>query len=163
MANHWHPLKAVDQAIKAFVDAAALTNLATVVRGKEYTDKATLPLLAIVSETGTRLRAKNWEVAGTLLLRTNLVVAPGGEATALAESDELESDLLDLFEVSVPDNDEPQALAAAIQAAGVAAAVLDANKVLIVNFMLKTITGGWDEDGNWSLTVDYAATVAYAQ
>ena len=163
MANHWNPLKAVDQSLKAFFDAAAITGLAAVVRGKETSDKDTFPILICASESASRLRHKNWQVSGSLILKTNLTVAAGSEAATLVESDEIEADVLDLLESPVPDNDLPQPLAAAIQAAAVAAAVADADKFLIVDFMVKTLSAGFDDDGNWTFTVDYTAIVALAQ
>jgi len=164
MANHWNPLRAVDQALQAYLQSLSIPNLdsGSILRLKEVPDKTALPVCICAAENATRGRHKNWLVTGSIVLKTDLATDPGNESTQIADSDELEADILDAFESEIPDNDQPQPLAAAIQAAAVAATVVDADKLLIVDFMLKGITAGFDDDGGWTWTVDFGATVAQA-
>lgn len=164
MANHWTPLKAVDQSLVAYFVAQGITGLNknNVLRLKETGDKTELPILICAATNATRRRHKNWEVDGSIVLKSNLSTDPNEADTQLATSDELETDIFDALETNTPDNDRPQVLAAAIQSAAVAAAVVDSDKFLIVNFMLKSCSQGVDADGNWEWQIDFLATVAQA-
>ena len=156
MANH--VLTATDAALKAFFTAANISGLpaASIARSKESTGK-TLPVLICNSETAVRKRAKNWEVTGSILLKTDPSTDENGDN--LAASSIMEAAVLDALESNVDEVDDPHGLANAITAAGVADGSVIASEFLITAFFIKQVSAGWDEDEIFTFSVDYNANV----
>jgi hypothetical protein len=156
-----HVLRKTDNALKAFFIAAGITGLtaANICRTKETAGKS-LPVLILNSETAARKRAKNWEVSGTLLLKTDPTTDAG--ADNLDASDAMEDAVIEALETLIPIDDRPQPLADAITAAAVASAdawALLANEFMMTACTIGNVSAGFDEDEIWTLSVDFKATV----
>lgn len=159
MATGGHVLTATDAALKAFFDAAGISGLSNVVRNKEMSDKG-LPVLICASESGARGRARNWEVTGSLILKTDVTDSDGLVTSGqLDASTDLESAVLDALEDEVPTDDRPQPLADAITAAAVAAGVVLDSDFMMTSFRILRVNAGFDEDEIWTFSVDYSAIV----
>lgn len=158
MAQPRHVLRKTDIALKAFFVAANIEGLtdANIVRTKESAGK-TLPVLICNSENALRKRAFNWEVTGSLLLKTD----PTDEEnnSALEASDTLEDAVIAKMEALVPADDRPQPLANAITAAAVASGQVVGTEFAISAFTINRVSAGFDEDEIWTFAVDFTATV----
>lgn len=153
-----HVLLATDSALKAFYDAEAIAGL-TVVRGKESSDKS-LPILICSSNTAGRKRARNWEVTGSLELKTDITDADGKITGAAKQaSDDLEKAVLAAIEDLVPPDDRPQPVGDAITAAAIAGNVFTAQDFMMTGLMIQRVSAGFDEDEIWTFSVDFTATV----
>lgn len=156
-----HVLTATDKALKAFFIAAAIDGLAAanIGRAKEVVDK-TLPVLICHTHSALRKRAKNWEVSGTLTLKTDITDASGQvtDDQKLA-SDALELAVLEALETYIPGDDRPQPLAAAITSAAVAAEAVNSTEWLMTGILLRNVANGYDEEEIWTFSVDFTATV----
>lgn len=161
MATAGHVLTATDSAIKAFFDAAAITDLpaAQIVRNKEISEKS-LPVLICATDSAARKRAFNWEVTGSLILKTDITDDDGMiTAAALTASTTMETAVLDALESITPTDDRPQPVADAITAAAVAAGVVLSTDFMMTGFMVNRVSAGFDEDEIWTFSVDYTASV----
>lgn len=163
MATRHHILRATDAALKAFFEAASITGLssANIRRVKEYTDLE-FPVLVCNAGDASRTRAKNWAVTGTIDLKTTSADDVGEDGTAMSESDAMELAVLDALEVYIPDDDRPHPLGAAIQAAAVAADVIDSDHYLMTDCRLTDVGQGADADGAWTFSIGFKATVIFA-
>src|SRR6185369_5638257 len=95
-----HVLRATDKAFKAFLESELSPETfpaAQIVRHKEVTDKQG-PIIVCATENGTRKRAKNWVVTGSLIIKTESIGEPEQEQSNLDTSDALEAALLDALE-----------------------------------------------------------------
>jgi len=156
-----HVLRKTDNALKSFFVAAGIAGLTAdnIVRTKESAGK-TLPVLILNSETAARKRAKNWEVTGTLLLKTD--PTDDNNEDNLEASDTMEDALVAALETIIPIDDRPQPLAEAITAAAIASPndwVVAADEFMLTVFTIVNVSAGFDEDEIWTLSVDFKATV----
>jgi hypothetical protein len=161
MASQGHVLTATDAANQAFYLAAGIEGLEEghIVRNKEMSGKE-LPVLICASDTAVRKRAKNWEVTGSLILKSDITDADGNVTEAqLAASTAMETAVLDALEDLIPDDDRPQPLGDAITAAAVAAEAVEATRFMMTGFMINRVSVGFDEDEIWTFSVDYTAIV----
>lgn len=163
MATRHHILRATDAALKAFFEAANISGLsaANIRRVKEYTDLE-FPVLICNAGDATRGRAKNWTVTGSIDLKTTSADDVGDDGAAMTASDAMELALLDALETYIPDDDRPQPLGAAIQSAAVAADAIDSDHYLMVDCRLADVGQGADEDGAWTFSIGFRATVIFA-
>ncbi len=156
-----HVLIYTDAAWQALLRAANLTGLTAdqIVTNKESADKE-LPILICAADAAVRGRAKNWQVTGSLMLKTDATDAAGQiTAAALAASSATETAFLEAIETIVPIDDRPQPLGDALTAAGIAADKFAANTCMITGCMIGRCSAGFDEDGLWTFSVDFTATV----
>jgi hypothetical protein len=161
MATVAHVLRYTDIAWREFlISDAGISGLTSdqIVRTKESADKD-LPILICNAENAVRKRAKNWEVTGSLLLKTACTDTDGQvTAAALTTSDDLETALLEKIENVIPIDDRPQPLADAITAAAVVSAIAS-TRFMMTACVINRVTSGFDEDELWTFSVDYTATV----
>ena len=107
MATSPHVLIKTDASIKAFFKVAAITNLgADRIFPQKSSSEKTLPCLIISTDSATRKRSRNWEVSGSIILKTDCT--DSNNADAIAASSEMESAVLNALEAIVPDDDRPQ-------------------------------------------------------
>lgn len=157
MSAQGHVLTATDGALQAFFIGSAIGGLeGSIYRLKESADKF-LPVLICASESAARKRAKNWLVTGSIILKMNL--NKEDNTSNLTESTETETAVLNALEAFIPDDDRPQPLADAITYAGIAAGAVAADEFLMTAFTIGNVGQGYDEDGVWTFTVDFSATV----
>lgn len=156
-----HVLRKTDNALKSFFIAAAIEGLTeeNIVRTKESAGKE-LPVLILNSDTAARKRARNWEVTGTLLLKTDPTTEQN--ESNLDVSDTLEDAVVQKLEALIPEDDRPQPLADAITAAALASTAawkLESTEFMMTAFTIVNVSTGFDEDEIWTLSVDFKATV----
>jgi len=156
MANH--VLSATEGALKSYFEAAGISGLDAnnIVRTKESFGK-TLPVLICSCENATRQRAKNWLVKGTLLLKSDPTTDTNYDN--LDASTTMEANLVEAMETNIPIADQPQPLANAITAAGIAAGSVIVDQFLMTAFTINSLTTGFDDDSIWTFAVDFTATV----
>ena len=153
-----HVLSATEGALKAYFEAAGISGLdaSNIVRTKESSYK-TLPVLICACETAERKQAKNWLVKGSLMLKTDPTSDTNDDR--LAESTVLEASVVEALEAIVPRTDQPQPLADAITAAGIASGAVLVNEFMMTSFTINSLTSGFDDNEIWTFAVDFNATV----
>lgn len=152
-----HVLQATDNAIRAFIISEGVVDTSRVFTFKGV-DENEYPFVVCASTSADRLRAKNWKVSGEIVLCTSHASNVGEADDRKEESESLETDLLEAFEQYVPGDDTPQQLAAAIQAAAIAADTVEANEYLMTSFYINRI----DRDvqaNRWEFKIDFVASV----
>ena len=163
MATNAHALVNTDTALVEFFNGELEGALAvlispgdpskTIVPGKNAGTK-TLPVIICESDTAKRTRAKNWEITGRITVKTPFQDAKG--VSLIDSSKALEFAVLGAMEQYIPADDQPQPLAAAINAA--AAEVLSDN-FLLTKFFITDLTADQNEEGTfWVLTIGFTAT-----
>jgi hypothetical protein len=155
---HGHALFNLDRVLVAFFDSEDTAQYdgfgepVPVVPGRWDVGKIP-PFVICVADTAKRMRAKNWEVAGRIVVRTPIL---NGEGNSLVDqSTALEFAILKTLEDYVPSDDRPQPLCSAINAV---AAIEGYDDFMLTNFQIQDVAIEEADDFH-DFTISYKATV----